>query len=66
MSDWKQSRFKCPACGERLLHSIGIGSVYIWCGNGTCPSVVSNDGARSESEEAAYSALRANIENEDQ
>jgi len=69
MSDWTQSQFQCPACGEPLFRILtgpdGSRNFLLWCGNGPCPSHEANVGAEARTENAAYAVLRAKIEAED-
>lgn len=51
------SKFKCPACAQPLVHSIGSGDTHIvWCGQAMrCPCAsLMNEGAEAETETTAY------------
>lgn len=58
MTRWRKSSYKCPAC-DRMLWTMTVGDGRVWwCGWGTCPSDIANNGASTIEE------LRKNVEEE--
>lgn len=57
---------KCPSCGRILSIGHEGEQYHIYCTSGSCESVVSNDGAKGYTLEAAYNELCARVHVEEE